>query len=76
MIVTELILWGTIGILLHAVGYAASSWQFWCFIGTYWAVGWIAKQQGNLQGIIFFLNMTQHDQDRLRKTLKEKDLIL
>lgn len=75
----SLILWGTIGALLSAVGYFSfpqwdpTDWQFWCFLATYWAVGRIERAQGAGEGIIRFLNMTEAEQQKIRKLVKELD---
>jgi hypothetical protein len=66
-----LILWATVGLLLGAVGYTVDTWQFWCFLATYWAVERIGRVQGAAQGIIRYLEMSQQEQDRIRKLVKE-----
>lgn len=68
---TELVLWSTVGSLLVAVGYSADTWQFWCFLGTYWCVGQLARMRGKVQGIIDYINMTEQEQHRLKRALKE-----
>lgn len=67
----ELALWATIGGLLNAVGYPWDTWQFWCFMGTYWAVAHISRSQGRVIGIIDYLEMNEQDQQRIRRALKE-----
>jgi hypothetical protein len=67
----SLVLWGTIGTLLSAVGYTISSWEFWCFLGTYWAVGRIERAQGAGEGIISYLNMTEEQQQKIRNIVKD-----
>jgi hypothetical protein len=67
----ELALWGTIGALLSAVGYNWDTWQFWCFLGTYWAVSQLSKAWGKVQGIIDYIDMTEQDQQRIRAALKD-----
>jgi hypothetical protein len=71
MSLRELALWGTIGALLNVVGYAWDTWQFWCFLATYWAVSLISRQHGRVQGIIDYLDMNEQEQQRVRKALKE-----
>jgi hypothetical protein len=67
----SLVLWGTIGTLLTVVGYSITSWEFWCFLGTYWAVEKIARNQGAADGIISYLNMTEAEQQRIRTLVKD-----
>ena len=67
----SLVLWGTIGTLLSVVGYSITSWEFWCFLGTYWAVEKIARSQGAAEGIISYLNMTEAEQQRIRTVVKD-----
>ncbi len=66
-----LILWATVGLLLGAVGYTFDTWQFWCFLGTYWAVERIGRTRGAAEGIIKYLDMSSAEQDRIRKILKD-----
>ena len=67
----ELALWGTIGALLNAVGYPWDSWQFWCFLGTYWAVSYLSRAAGKVEGIIDYIDMAEADQQRIRKALMD-----
>lgn len=67
----ELVLWGTVGALLNAVGYSFDSWQFWCFLGTYWAVSVLSRQRGKIEGMIDYLEMSEQDQNRIKRALKE-----
>lgn len=66
-----IVLWVTIVILLQAVGYPLSSWQFWCFLGTYWAMNQVGAFQGKVEGIIDFLNMSEEDQNKLKQQFKD-----
>ncbi len=67
----ELVLWLTVGLLLSAVGYTWADWQFWCLASTYWAIALVCKQRGKVEGIIDYLEMSERDQLRIRKALKE-----
>jgi hypothetical protein len=67
----ELTLWATVGILLNAVGYQINTWQFWCFISTYWAVSTLGRQRGRIEGMIDFLEMSDEDQTRLKQVLQQ-----
>ena len=67
----ELVLWGTIGGLLSAVGYQIDTWQFWCFMGTYWAVSTVSRQRGRIEGMIDFLEMSEQDQVRIKRALQQ-----
>ncbi len=67
----ELVLWATVGTLLNAVGYQFDSWQFWCFLGTYWAVSIMSRQRGRIEGMIEFMEMDESDQNKIKKALKE-----
>jgi len=70
-VLLPIVLWVTIVYLLQAVGYALDSWQFWCFLGTYWAMNQIGSFQGKVEGIIDFLNMSEEDQRKLKEQLKD-----
>lgn len=67
----ELVLWGTIGALLNAAGYSLDTWQFWCFLGTYWAVSLISRQRGKIEGMIDYLEMDEKDQLRIKRALQQ-----
>jgi hypothetical protein len=44
-----LILYGTLGLLLSAVGFKYDSWQFWCFLGLFWSVRHTARFEGRAE---------------------------
>ena len=69
----SLVLWGTIACLLSVVGYSIATWEFWCFLATYWAVGRIERAQGAGEGIIRYLNMTEAEQQKIRTLVKDLD---
>lgn len=66
-----LVLWGTMGALLNAVGFSFDTWQFWCFLGLFWCVERIGRVHGAAEGIIKYLDMTEAEQARIRRALKE-----
>jgi hypothetical protein len=67
----ELTLWATVGYLLNAVGYYINSWQFWCFLGTYWAVSTLSRQRGRVEGMIDYLELSEADQNKIRQALQQ-----
>ena len=67
----ELTLWSTVGYLLNAVGYYINSWQFWCFLGTYWAVSTLSRQRGRVEGMIDYLELSEADQNKIRQALQQ-----
>lgn len=67
----ELVLWATVGTLLNAVGYTWDSWQFWCFLTTYWAVSALSKNAGRIEGIITFLELTEQEQSIVKRALEK-----
>jgi hypothetical protein len=67
----ELALWATVGALLNAVGYSWDSWQFWCFLGTYWAVSVLSRQRGRIEGMIDYLEMSEKDQAKVKRALEQ-----
>ena len=71
MTLQALALWATIGALLNAVGYPWDSWQFWCFMGSFWAVHALALTQGRVQGIIDYLDMSEREQLRIKQALEQ-----
>lgn len=71
MALINIVLWATIGFLLSAVGYELDSWQFWCFLGTYWAIDQLGRKRGQVEGIISFLEMTPQEQNTVKRELAE-----
>ncbi len=69
--IQAIVLWAAVGLLLGAVGYTWDTWQFWCFIATYWAVERIGRINGTTEGIIKFLSMPASDQEKVKKLIKE-----
>lgn len=67
----EMTLWGTISVLIYSVGYPPTSWQFWCFLATYWAVAFLSKQSGKIDGVLIFLDLPEDEQRRLKQEIKE-----
>jgi hypothetical protein len=57
--------------LLSAIGWTIDSWQFWCFIGLFWAVSKISLETGRIQGIIDYMEMSEQEQNKLRRLLQE-----
>ncbi len=66
-----LALWITFGLLLTAVGWTWDSWQFWSFLALFWAVERLGRIQGTVEGIINYIDMSEHDQQRIRRLLKD-----
>jgi hypothetical protein len=69
-VVVHTVLWITVVYLLSAVGYPPDSWQFWCFLGTYWAMKEVGRTVGKVQGIIDFVELSEQDQRRLKQEIK------
>ena len=67
----ELVLWATVGALLNAVGYPWDTWQFWCFLGLFWCVERLGRQYGAAEGIIKYVSMSEAEQARIRKLIKD-----
>lgn len=67
----NLAVWTTISLLLMAVGYPANTWEFWCFIGTYWAMQQTGRMHGKMEGIWDFLSMNEAEQNKLKELFKE-----
>jgi hypothetical protein len=60
-----------VGTLLNAVGYTIDTWEFWCFLATYWAVERLGRIAGVTEGVIKFLSMPDNEQEKIKKLLKE-----
>ena len=65
----ELVLWVTVGLLLNVAGYGVDTWQFWCFLGTYWAATHLGRQRGRVEGMIDYLEMTDIEQLKIKQIL-------
>ena len=66
-----LVLWGTVGLLLSTVGFTFDTWQFWCFLGLFWCVERIGRVHGAAEGIIKYLAMSEAEQARIKKLIKD-----
>ena len=71
MLAIELALWITIGLLLTVVGYTINDWQWWCLLGTYWAVNSLSRARGRVEGMIDYIDMTKQEQQRVRDAVRE-----
>lgn len=67
----ELVTWATISLLLVAVGHTADTWQFWCFLGTYWVVGKFSQYKGSVEGVIEYIEMEPEDQKEVQEALEQ-----
>lgn len=67
----HLVLWATIGLLLNAVGWGLTDWQFWCFMGLFWSVSQLGRMWGKGEGVVAFLELTEVEQNRIKRALKE-----
>jgi hypothetical protein len=71
----RLALYATLGALLSAVGHNWDTWQFWCFLGLFWASEHLTRKEtqewARAEGITAYLNMTPADQQRLKDLLKQ-----
>lgn len=59
------------GLLLVAVGWTLDTWQFWCFLGLFWCAEQMGRILGKIEGIIEFLEMSEHEQNRIRRKLRQ-----
>lgn len=70
MDVQSIILWGTIGILLNAVGFPWDTWQFWAFLGLFVCVQSIAIKEGREDGIATLLGLLpEEEQNRIKQLI-------
>ena len=61
----------TYGLLLVAVGWTWEHWQFWCFLGLFWCAERMGNWAGRLQGMVDFIDMSDADQQRIRRAVAE-----
>jgi hypothetical protein len=70
-----LTLYITMGLLLAGVGFAVDSWQFWCFMGLFWAMGHISRDAGRYESVEIIFDVLRSmnvDIDKVVDKLKEK----
>lgn len=65
----QLALATTYGLLLVAVGWGWQDWQFWSFLALFWAINTLGRIQGRVEGIVTYIDMSEHDQQRLKRAL-------
>lgn len=75
--ILRLVLYATLGTTCSVLGYTWDSWQFWSFLGLFWAAQKLAEDDGYkigvAQGVQIYMNMTEQQQQELRTKLKELD---
>lgn len=70
-----LALYLTMGLLLAGVGFAVDGWQFWCFMGLFWAVSRTARDMGRYESVEIIFDVLREmkvDIDTVVDKLKEK----
>ena len=65
-----LLLWA-VGQTVSEGGWAITDWQFWCLGAMFWAAEIVGRFTGRVEGIIDYIDMTEHEQQRLKRALKE-----
>lgn len=59
--IERLATWAALGITLSALGHSIDSWGFWCVIVLFWAISYLAYQEGREQGIWLTANLPMED---------------
>lgn len=70
-----LTLYITMGLLLAGVGFTFDTWQFWCFMGLFWALGHTARDAGRYESVEIIFDVLRSmnvDIDKVVDKLKEK----
>jgi hypothetical protein len=74
VMLVDLVIWSTLGLLLSALGFTLASWEFWCVLALFWAMSrhsWtMGHQLGLSRGVLTYLNMTEQQQNELKKKLE------
>ena len=68
-------LYFTMGLLLAGVGFSFDTWQFWCFMALFWAMGHTARDAGRYETVEIIFDVLRKmnvDLDAVVKKLKEK----
>ena len=66
-------LYATMGLLLSVAGFSFDDWQFWCFLGLFWAASRTARHIGRQEATeIITIAMKRLDMD-IEKLYKELD---
>ena len=71
----QLTLYITMGLLLTGVGFTFDTWQFWCFMGLFWAVSRTARDEGRYESVEIIFDVLRSmnvDIDTVVDKLKEK----
>ena len=66
--IERLAVWSTLGITLVALGHDITEAGFWCVTGLFWAATYLARQEGEQQGVWLTANL---DMEAL-KDIKEQ----
>ena len=57
MMLVRFALYLTLGYLIHSLGYAWDTAEFWCFLGLFWGAETISRHEGEQQGVAKVLSM-------------------
>lgn len=76
MSIQRLALVATFVLLLWAVGqtldgWAITDWQLWALGAMFWAAEVIGRLTGRVEGIIDYIDMSEQEQQRLRRALAD-----
>lgn len=66
-------LYATMGLLVSAVGFSTSDWQFWCFLGLFWAVSRTARHLGRVEATDLIVQAALRAKMDVEKLYKELD---
>ena len=75
--ITRIILYATLGMVLHYVGLDYDQVGFWLILALFWASEHTTRHETHehsfIQGMITYINMTDTEQLNLRNKIKEID---
>ena len=74
--IERLAVWSALGIVLTSLGHNIDDWGFWCVVGLFWAIAYIAQQEGEQYGIWLTANLPLEElkdiQEQIRKIEQEE----
>ena len=67
----SLAIWAAFGLLLSALEWGIDTWAWWCMVALFWAVSRVSQETGRVEGMIAFIEMSEQEQNKLRRLLQE-----
>ena len=69
----RIVLYATLGVLCHSLGFKWNSLEFWSFLGLFWCSDFLARDEGRQDGVAMVLDMPMMHIASLKALLDRAD---